>query len=96
LQARVVGVASAVVCAVAASAAFVGQRDRPSSCWASSSAPSCSWRSISPRPARKRALVGVALTFQSWPQWVSFVIAIGAIVFRPVIIVGVILLYVMR
>ena len=42
------------------------------------------------------AKIDVELAFQSWPQWVSIVMAIGAIIFRPLIIVGVVLFFVMR
>jgi hypothetical protein len=42
------------------------------------------------------ATIDAELMFQSWPQWVSIVIAVGAAVFRPAIIVGIILLYAMR
>jgi hypothetical protein len=42
------------------------------------------------------AEVDVLLAFQSWPQWVSIVLALGAFLFRPIILVGGILYFVMR
>lgn len=42
------------------------------------------------------ARVDVDLVFQSWPQWVSFVMAVGAAIFLPAIVIGVILFFVMR
>jgi hypothetical protein len=42
------------------------------------------------------ASIEAELVFQSWPQWISIAIAVGAVVFRPAIIVGVILLYTLR
>lgn len=42
------------------------------------------------------AKLDVDLTFHSYPQWVSIVVAVGFIIFRPFVIVGLIMLLVMR
>lgn len=42
------------------------------------------------------AVVEAELSFQSWPRWVSIVMAIGFVVFRPTILVGIILYFILR
>lgn len=42
------------------------------------------------------ATIEVELAFQSWPRWVSFAMVFGFILFRPLIIIGLILYFVMR
>lgn len=42
------------------------------------------------------AVIEAELAFQSWPRWVSVAMGVGFILFRPLIIVGVILYFVMR
>jgi hypothetical protein len=42
------------------------------------------------------AIVDAVVTFQSWPMWISIVIGVSAAIFRPGLLVGVILFFVMR
>lgn len=42
------------------------------------------------------AVVDAALTFQSWPSWVSGIIAASFIIFRPLAIIGIILMFALR
>ena len=42
------------------------------------------------------AIVDAVVTFQSWPMWISIVIGVSAALFRPGLLVGVILFFVMR
>jgi hypothetical protein len=42
------------------------------------------------------AKLDVELTFHSYPQWVSIVVAIGFVLFRPLVLVGLIVLLAMR
>lgn len=42
------------------------------------------------------AVIEAVLAFQSWPRWVSIVMIVGFILFRPAILIGVVLFFVMR
>ena len=42
------------------------------------------------------AKLDVELTFHSYPQWVSIVVAVGFVIFRPLVLVGLIVLLAMR
>ena len=42
------------------------------------------------------ATLDAELAFQSWPRWVSGVMAVGFVLFRPAVLVGVILYFAMR
>lgn len=42
------------------------------------------------------AKVEVHAIFQSWPQWVTIVMAVSFVIFRPLILVGIVLYFVLR
>ena len=42
------------------------------------------------------AIVDAVVTFQAWPMWISIVLGVSAALFRPGLLVGIILFFVMR